>query len=304
MSEFGEYNAIAALPELVVTDPNVGELPPCGVEDVSFKFQHSQAEKPVPYVDDALHEWTGRDPIEITTRLHFNNLVAPASYPDGWNRWREALLDGGVKEMRHPDLGTLNVVVMGGDVQLVAQYRAGVVVSVTWRTTILDPEAEQEFSPLTLTLEEAAAAADAAMGNAGLFFPSGFVATSFSEMLAQINSVAFLIELQVLGIIGDVQSIINQVHDIVTTDPTLIANHASIEVKDALMTLWATTEAIKDRATQLARKTTSIITNAPTTLDAFARESGNTLEEVMSLNIGALATPIVPAGTMLKSFSA
>jgi prophage DNA circulation protein len=303
MSEFGEYNAIAALPELVVTDPNKGDLPPCGVEEVSFKFQHSQAEKPIPYIDDALHEWTGRDPIEITTKLHFNNKVAPGSFPDGWNTWREALFDGGVKEMVHPILGTLNVVVMGGDVQVVSQYRAGVVVNVTWRTTILDPELAQEFSPLSLTLEEAAVAADAAMANAGLFFPSGYVATSLSELLGQINSVAFLVELQVLGLIGEVQGIIDQVHDIATTDPTLIANHATIEVKDALMTLWATTEAIKERATFLARKTKSVLTTAPTTLDAFARDNGNTLAEVIGLNVGALATPVVPAGVMLKAFA-
>lgn len=302
MSNFGDYNAISALPELVVTDPNVGELPPVAYEDVSFRFSHSQAEKPIPYIDDALHEWTGRDPIEITTKLHFNNLVAPASFPDGWNKWRESLFDGGVKEMVHPLLGTQLVVVMGGDVQVVAQYRAGVVVNVTWRTTILDPEAEREFQPLTLTLDEAAEAADAAMANADIPFPSGFVATSFREMLAQIDSVAFLIEMQVLGIIGEVQAVIDQVHDIVTTDPALVANHASIEVKDALMSLWATTSAISDRATTLARKTSSVITNAPTTLDAFARENGNSLDEIISLNVGMIGVPVVPQGTMLKFF--
>jgi prophage DNA circulation protein len=300
MSNFGDYNAISALPELVVTDPNVGELPPVAYEDVSFRFSHSQAEKPIPYLDDALHEWTGRDPIEITTKLHFNNLVAPASFPDGWNRWREALFDGGVKEMVHPLLGTQLVVVMGGDVQVVAQYRAGIVVTVTWRTTILDPEEEREFEPLALTLDEAATAADAAMANLDIPFPSGYVATSLKEMLAQINSVAFLIEMQVLGVIGEVQSIVDQVHDIVTTEPSY--GHAAIETKDALMTLWATTEAIKDKATFLARKTSSEILSVDTTLDAFAREHGNKLEEIVSLNVGALGTPVVPKGTMLKFF--
>jgi len=300
MSEIAEWNAIAALPELIVTDDTFGELPFVPYEIASVRFAHDQAERPYPYVDGAAHEHTGLQPLELTTRFHFLNTLVPGIFPNDWNTWWEALQDGAPKTMVHPLVGERLVVVMGGDVQLVAQVRSGVVVDVTWRTTILSPEDQVEFEPLQLTLQEAAAAADAAMGEIDIDFPSGQVATSFTELLAQLNSFTFLLELQVVGVLGKVKQITSLAHDLVSAEPDL--GHARTAALDALVQLYALALQVEERATLGSRPTTTILTTSQTTFDALVGETGNTLEELMALNIGALASPVIPEGTMIKAY--
>lgn len=303
MSETGEYDAISALPELIVTDDIYGELPPVAVVDVSYRLAHDQAERLYPYINDAAHEWTGRRPLEITTVLHFNNLLAPGSFPDGWNTWREAIEEGSPKEMQHPLLGELLVVVSSADVTVNSEYRAGVVATVNWLTTILDPEDEATSEPLQLTLQEAAAQVDAAMDEVDIEFPSGYVATSFTEFMAQLNSFSFLIELQVGGIVGQVKQIIGQVHDLVTSDPALSISHARAAVLDTLTQLYGVCLDVQERATLGARATSQLTTNSPTTFDAIAADTGNAIEELFGLNFELLSSPVIPAGATVKFYA-
>jgi hypothetical protein len=303
MATIAPYDAIAALPELIVTDPDVGELPPVAYNDVGYRFSHDYGVSAYPYIDDAVHEHTGRGPIDLTTRLEFNEVIRPGSFSSDWRLWRRALLSGSIKDMQHPDLGSFPVVVSGGDVQILSSYRAGVVVSVTWRTTLRDPEEALDLDSDRLTLDEAALAADEAMENVELNFPTGFVATSFRELLAQINSAQFLLELEALRVIAQAQGLISEVHSIAESDPVLGAQHARVEAMDALVKLYATTEAVKEKLGAVTRKTKSLVTNSPISLPAFAAEVGNTLDEVMQLNVGAIAAPIVPEGTFLRYFA-
>lgn len=278
------------------------ELPPVPYEDVSYRWSLEQAEKLYPYVDDALHEFMGRGPLEITVKLWFDNSLVAGLYPDVWKQWRDSLFEGAPHVMVHPDFGTRDVVHTGGDLRLVAQHTSGVVVNATFRTTLLDPETALPFESISLTLEEAAAKADAACGNLGVEFPDGFVELSLREFAAQLKSFKSFFELSVLNVAASWQGIIETMDDAVMGEPD-IHGHTRIEAHTALVTLWSQIERIKERATLLQRPTAGLITDTPTTLTQFAEEHGMSLQEAMQLNPAALASPQIPVGTGLKFFA-
>jgi len=72
---------------------------------------------------------------------------------------------------------------------------------------------------------------------------------------------------------------------------------------DALVGLWsayksldATTKKVKPRPTA------SVVVTSNTTLDQFATDTGNSLADIMSLNVAALRSPTVKAGATLTYY--
>jgi hypothetical protein len=273
------------------------DAPPYDLANVDFS--HSHGVRPYPYIDGAAHDWTGLDPQNLQFNLYFLNTLEAGAFPDTWEEWRKELFDGSPGEMVHPLLGPLDVVVRSGSIQLTARSTAGVVVNVTFASTIRDPEDEQTFDQLAINIAELADAAVEAADNAGISLPSEETAVDLSQIGDQLSGFAFGLELAAEGIINKAQKTLSDMIDIADT-----LDHTTYEARDALVALWAGLEDLgKKVGVQQQRDVAEIQVKNTTTLDAFARERGNTIEEIKGLNVSAMVSPSVPANTTLRYYT-
>lgn len=275
------------------------EAPPYNT--AGFNFSHDQAEKKFPFVNGAAHEHVGLNPLELPVTMFFHNNLGAGLFPELWDEWRDALFDGSPGEIVHPLAGTRLVVVRGGNVALTARITAGVTVQVTFSTTILDPAKAQEEAPTSVNvIGELGAAADEQLEAFDIPFPDGYVATSFTAMMNQITSFSMLIDLEIIGVIGRAQQVITVLLGLIDT---LDRTHAHHVVIDALVELWGGLQDLSASIVATARATGGVVLNFETTLDQFARDHGNELEDIIGLNPSALLTPSVPKGTMLRFYT-
>lgn len=291
-------NVVQGLPLLTFR----GEKAP-PYDDLTFNFRHGQAERPYPYIDGASHEATGLDPEEIRARLYFLNGpgLGQENFPRLWNRWWDALRDGSPGEMVHPILGTRQVVVEGGSVQLTSRHTSGVICEVTFSTTILDPEEAQETALVKVNVKELAAKADAKTQQYNIPFPTQEGVTSILDIVKQLDTFAFTISNDIDAIVSKVQSTVAEMIDFIDRNSP---EHAVIEARDLLVQIWVAAGEVHDQVTKRLRPTAGVLVANDTTLDQFATDRGNTLAEVMGLNTAALVSPTIKAGTMLRYFSA
>jgi len=281
-------------------------LPAPAYDDVSFQFGHSHGEIPYPYVSGVGHDWTGMDGIPIKLRLMFLASLDETYFPELWNRWWEELQSGEPATMIHPILGEVLTVVRGGDIRITSQTRAGVIAEINFTTTIEDPEEELVFEPLTVNLEALAAAAVEEADNANIKPPSEESATDITDGVAQIEGFTTQLDLAAEGIITKTQAIAADfvtACELVKSAGSFPGNHSAQLVEDLFIGLWDGLEQTKSRLGEnRARPTSTAVLSADTSLDAFARENGNSLPEVIALNPAALLTPTVPRGTVLKFY--
>ena len=264
-----------------------------------FGFSHSHGKRRHPYFNGAAHDWTGLDEQQLPFTLYFLNTLEPDAFPDAWNEWWTELQNGEPGEMVHPLLGTRQVVVRSGDVQLTAKSTAGVVVSVEFSTTVLDPDEEQKFAPVKVNVAELAAKAVAEINNAEIILPSEESAVSLLDAVDMISGLFYQMDLAMVGVINQAQSIVENILDFITG----LGQHNHYKAVDALVTLWA---GLKDMGKQIgvqqARAVGSALLTRDTPLDVFARDRGNSLSDVIGLNPSALEFPVVPKGAMLKYY--
>ena len=168
----------------------IGELRPLSwrglnapARNANYTLAHRQAKHPTPYIDGAAHQWTGRECVQFTAELVFNNTMdeygqilsagetAPL-YPDYWDEYRATLFDGKPGELQHPDLGKIRAVVQSVSVKVDAMDRGGIAVTVEWEETT-EHGKEQLFIAPTVGAKESAAAVDAAMAELEIDYPDG-----------------------------------------------------------------------------------------------------------------------------------
>ncbi len=274
----------------------------------AFDFGHDHGERRYPYIRGASHPWTGMAPESLQFTLYFLNTLEENMFPDHWNKWWAKLQKGEPQAMVHPILGIILVVVRGGSVKLAAQSTSGIEVQVQFATTILDPAEKQDFDTLTVDVKDAAKAVDQALEEWEDLTPA-LPPVSFLDMIKQIQGFILALKLDALSLIAQVQAYIDGIMALIdlfkadVEDAT--AGHRQGEARDALLNLWVRLEDMADAiGAEQNRKTGSIVLTADTTLEAFAEAHANKLEEVVSLNVNALATPIVPKGTMLHFYQA
>ncbi len=267
--------------------------------DASFSFRHRQNPQQYSYIDAASHDNTGRDSFELPMELYFLNTIRDDAFPDHYNDWMKKLLDGKSGELEHPLAGTFDAVVLGGNVRLTGQSTAGVVVQVTFSETILDPEKAQEQQTLVLSLEAIAIEAQKQTIALGIELPSQAQVVTLLDLAKIVESAIFSAQLEAMGLINQAKGIVDDMIKLTTAIP----DHNRYAAQDSLIALWAAFDDLGDKVGEnLARATQGFLTINPTTLDAFARERGMTLEEAVSLNPGAAASPEVAAGMMLKYY--
>lgn len=275
---------------------------------VSFGHENSLAERRVPYVDDAIHDDTGLVIAPMTARLMFLNTVeggttaGERNFPEYWNTW-QARLDGAARNLDHPIYGRMRARVKGARGEVTTVARSGAIVEVTWVKTVEDPAILDFNGETSVGYVDLSQQAGAMAYTIGIYYPKGGNAAPaptdlYDDLVGALSgafSAARSAIAKVTRIIGRVGTMIDRVRALDTA--------ANWPVLDALTRLWASLTDAVAALVRAARPTASRVIPAPTTLDAFARETGNSVADVMNLNVFALRTPIVPRGSTLTYYA-
>ena len=294
MPEVLPHSVIYGLPKMTFRGLSA---PPYDV--AGYDFSHSHGTNTYPYINGASHDWTGLDPKKPSFTLYFLNSLEPDAFPVLWEKWRKELDDGAPGEMVHPLLGPVNVVVRSGNVALTAKSTAGVVVTVSFETTILDPEEEQTYKSIALNVADAIAAAVSSAAAAEVTLPSEESAVDLTQIGDQLSGFAYGLELMADGLINDAQNIISDIIEL-----PAMADHSLYMVKDEFTALWAALQDLGEKVgVQQERGVGQAKVTNKTTLDAFARDRKNTVGEIMALNPESLSNPSVPAGATLRYYT-
>lgn len=293
-------NAIAGLPEL---SWRALSAPP--YDDVSFSFSHQQAERRYPYIDGAGHDWVGRNPLAITTKLYFLNALRPSMFPNYWDEWRAILFDGESGELRHPILGKLRARVVDGDVEFTARRRDGVICNVRFTETLDDPSTAVKFADTTADLAALAAACDLNLAADEINWPDGERSTSLTELIGAIEGLALSAQLTMAGMINQALGTVARLIRLCDT----YNDAAKWATRDSLVQLWTGLYDLAEQAGDVAnaaglRPIGYYTTVGTVTLDWLARELSNTVAELLELNIHLLAAPAVPEGTKVLYYTA
>lgn len=268
--------------------------------DISFPFGHRQNRIEWPYVDAAGHENTGRVAKVTPITLLFYNTLYSGAFPNHFNEWWSLLSDGKSGKLEHPIAGNYDAVVTGGNVRITAQDRAGAAVEINFEEHVDDPAAKQsEFFVNIPDLATVAQAADAATSAIGIDTPEEAFALSLEEMARAIQSAIFLAQLNVLALINKAKA----VAQLMTETAIAINSFVATGAIDALTAFWSALDFTAKSLGNKARKQAGFLVVNPTTLDAFARSFGMSLDEAIELNPGAASSPGVPTGTLLRYYS-
>ena len=291
-----------ATPEIVIQGlPELSwryKRAPCEIAPIDFS--HGQAERRYPYVDAAGHDWTGRDPSKFNVRLFFLNTVQPKSFPELWEDWRTALEDGSSGDLNHPILGIVRARVLSWHVDLKAQATAGIVVDVVFTETRDDLDTDLKYTPADVVLDAAVDAATTAASSFGINYPDGKNKLSLLQAFGAIKGSIFSAALTVNGAINSVMGNVATMIDAVDA----LDDPMAWPAYDLLTQVYSGLSDLKAAADAVAARSVAIeVCASDTTLDGFATAKGNTTAEIMSLNLSALNSPIVPRGTALRYYS-
>lgn len=299
------------------------DAPPYDVLDVSW--DNGLAERRIPYVDGAVHDNVGRGSFPLTARLYFLNTVGPPPagysryFPDYWNAWQRTLLDGEPRDLQHPVLGTLRARVRGGKYIVQASCRSGIVVDVTWVETVEDPSSLNlnGYTNVTLPSEALATAADAAVAPFGVVFGAGRppqsltlqygvsfspgqVVTTISAVLTAIRPALFAANRKSAQLLAALMGDVAAMNDAIAAEASVFTYAAA----DALTAFYLACDNMRRGLAASARPTGTLITTAPDTLDAIAGRTGNSLKDIMGLNLTLLRAPRIEKGTAVKFYVA
>lgn len=273
------------------------ESPPYTAAPIQFGNNHPKQEW--PHVKGDGHDKLGRKSHRFPFTYRFENIAGRADiFPDLFRQWWRLLTDGEQHEIVHPIVGSVIVIVEEGDVQLVAQTTAGVVVDVTYEEHVDDPSREQDITVEPVSIIVAGKAAIAALQQLSIPFPSGESATSLLDLFKQIDGLIGQAEMAVLGYVNKAKAMVDEFFDFAEG----LNDHATFPATSILTQLWGALDDAAQKVGAKARPTATAVARTETTLDAFARERGNSLNDVIGLNIEALLAPSVPAGTLLRYY--
>lgn len=275
---------------------------PC--ESAPVDFSISQSERRWPYVDGAGHDNTGRDAIQTTLRLYFVDTMLGGKkwFSEEWpNWWPGPLLDGEARDFYHPLIGDFRARVLKGHIDFKAQTRSGIIVDISFTETVENPDELNILLPESVDPGEAAKAADEAAEEYDIPYPDGVpgggsLFDAWNSIKGQIGSMGMQIVGKITSFQSQVGSMIDDAHAL--NDGTLFPFTSSAE------RLWAALEDTKNSLSKpAARRTETLITNSETTLSALADEVGNTVSELMGLNLPLLRSPSVPKGATVVFYA-
>lgn len=275
-------------------------------ELVTFEFKNMLVERPIAYLDGEPHDNTGRKSFPMTARLFFLNTVGGGEtagrrhFPELWEDWKEHL-DGEIGEFVHPVLGPLHARVDGCKGEVRASVRAGIIVDITWVETIRDPSIGNFLAVLQADPSTIATAVDVAWEELDLEYPNNLGASTLAGAWDAIRPSIFTADVSLLddlaNLLGAVLAMIAMVEDLYNDAAEFWG------LLENLLAFWSAAKDQADAIARLVRPTAKRVVRRDMTLDEFATSVGNSLADVMGLNIFALRSPIVGRGTTLTYFA-
>jgi hypothetical protein len=185
----------------------------------------------------------------------------------------------------------------GGEVK--ATVMDGIIVDVTWSETLLDPAQPTTLLAQNVDLGAACSEADALCSAAGINYPTGQPTTSLRGLFESIRGQIFSFGLTVTGAINQLIANVNAMAD----ELGIQNDHTQYQALDGLITVYTGAVEYQAKIQSSARTTASTVTTSDITLDAFAASVGNSLQDVMGLNLQALRFPSVPPGQTLVYYT-
>jgi len=287
----GGYDYLSNLQEITWN----GITAPC--LETSFDGGHDQAERKYPYVDGAGHDNTGRNPYVVRATLVFNNSVAPDLLPARLERWLQALENGGIGYLEHPMLGNFAARVQTWNARVdPSQDRGGIRLDVQWTESLVDPTAVNvRTQGNQLSYKGFGYSLDQALEDIQYEVPTSLGSSSFEGALNKMEqlpreSLEFQREADRIASISDTITVDLAVRDVLRELPV---QWLSEGLTMALRAQAATA------STQRLRNTQQRTLPYDISLDSFAREMGNSFEDVLGLNVSLVTSPIIKAGTTL-----
>ncbi len=297
------------------------DFPP--YDAVKCSFKNALAERLIPYVPGAVHDDMGRHPFKLSAELMFYtglNAIAPTGedyFPAYFNRWLPLLVTGEVGTLKHCVLGDVRARVESVDFEIKSTVRSGTKVKVDWTDTVEDPADLNllGFTNTQLPTTELAAKADAAAGQFGVVYadgpglgpvgmqfgiqiPQGTISLGIGDVLGAILSVLAIGSLVADALLsafqGGVASMIDQLF--------ALNSPLTYGATDLLTTFWIALDNKRKQLAATSRKTAVYVTGTKMTIDSVARATGNTILEIIQLNVRLLYTPGVPKGTAVSYF--
>lgn len=262
---------------------------------------HSQAERKFPYIDGAGHDHTGRDPLSLTARIYFiNSLNGETAFPEQFEAWKAALLDGSAGDLRHPAIGPVRARPASFSVTLDAKLTiAGAILDVTWVETVDDPSQASDFEPLQANAAASAAHVDSQLEAIGAPFPEGGP-SNLADLFQQVEGFISSAGASVNGLVNRALGTIEAMTDIVET----LDRATAFPALDGLKSLYSQTLDIAfSIGAGTSRATSQRTFPFATTIPNAATELGNTTQELMGLNLALLRSPSIPANTPIKYYT-
>lgn len=293
-------------------------FPPHDTAPVGVK--HRLAERKYPYIDVAGHDDVGADYSPMAFKLNFLNTTLRAAhsiqgrlYPDYYNRFLVQILDGGPGDLGHPLLGVVRARVESWHTEATINSQSGVILNITFVRTNENPGELELAADLSLgDPSRLAATADAKVAPFGIRFSPGLPAPMMGSIygiyveeptLAQVwtaLSARLSLDLSLVSAIASfIQGIIDMISALEALDDVL-----TWEALVALRRFWFWLDTAAMSLAQANRPTAQRVISSRTTLDAWARQTGMTLAQAMTLNVRFLRQPEIPAGSVLRFYRA
>lgn len=296
MQETGtSFNAITGLPNMKWRSL---EAPDYAMASVSGG--HSLARRPYPYQKGVSHQHTGTNSFLMPFSLFFNNSLKRLNFPQLFEEWVNAVVhDPTAGELRHPLMGKVDARVDTWAVDLDANRIDGVIMQINFEQTVLDPEEQVTTSGVTINLHDAATQADEAMHKLGIEYPTGERTTSLTDMVNQIDSLVFSSRLTLEGMINQALGTIANIIETVEN----VQEHVTWALEDMLKQLY---DGLAKLGTPAVKGTNRLVLTRTLdhddTLDGVARDTRNSVGEIITLNPKLLSSPQIKSGMAVSFF--
>lgn len=270
------------------------------VESAPLQNAHEQTPRRVAYIDGTGHDNTGSVGYSCTAKLWFVETVKAGDFSTNLGKWIAAVEDGSSDKLVHPIRGPMRARVVNWTINLHAGNRGGTDMTVAWAQTIDDFDAVKPLQTIDIDPSALAEAGETAAAAFDIEYPDG---QKDLTLLEGINGIVGDFTSFGMSISGKMSVAMGGIVSMVTALDAL-DDHDTYPAHDNLVLLWAQLEERRKRAEAApARPIATRKLQAATTLDAFAVDVGNTIDEVMGLNVAWLNRPLVPVGTTLQFYS-
>lgn len=274
-------------------------------------------------IDGADVESTGRAPFEITCQIPFYNHIAPGPrefwsrgtlYPKQWRRFLSAMSDGTTGVFNHPELGEINAKPEHVDTDWTFSTRGGVLVNASWIETTDDPTRLASLiaavSPLASAIQ-AAADIDKNLPNITPALPTNppTFAPTFEDSMRSLQGVFDQTTLLSRRFTGQIDNVLYRVSalensmELAANAPGAAKQHVlNWPMNDAIQRMKSAANDLKTQLIQGNKKIGIYLNPGSLTMGGVSAAIPAPITDLMRLNPGLLANPIVPPNSKIRYF--